>query len=78
MNSPIPKASAVSLRGGIGRVDPDLLARHVDPLESSRYFLCGPGDMTRDLVYYLENRQVPRDLIHTETFGKKPVKPVLI
>ncbi len=64
--------------GGIGRVDPDLLARHVDPLESSRYFLCGPGDMTRDLVSYLDNRQVPRDLIHTETFGKKTVKSVLI
>lgn len=60
--------------GGIGRIDHELLARHVDPLESSRYFLCGPGEMTRELVAYLEERSVPRDRMHTETFGKKPIK----
>ena len=45
--------------GEVGRISPELLARHVADPASARYFLCGPGDLRETLTGWLEGRGVP-------------------
>ncbi|HEV3121558.1 MAG TPA: hypothetical protein VGY53_06630, partial [Isosphaeraceae bacterium] len=56
--------------GPIGRVTPELIARHVSEPEQARYYICGPGDMREKLTEWLDSRGVAADRIHTEMFGK--------
>ncbi len=56
--------------GEVGRVTPDLLARHVPEPSSARYYLCGPGDLRPIFQSWLLEAGVPADRIHFEMFGK--------
>jgi ferredoxin-nitrite reductase len=56
--------------GAMGRVDAEMLARHVSEPARARYFVCGPGDMRESLTAWLLGRGVPSERIHTEMFGK--------
>ncbi|MEM7226251.1 MAG: pyridoxamine 5'-phosphate oxidase family protein [Pseudomonadota bacterium] len=51
-----------------GRVDGALIARLVDNVDA-HYFLCGPTKFMAAIQADLENRGVPLDQIHWETFG---------
>ena len=51
-----------------GRIDGTLLAGLIDDAET-QYFLCGPTRFMADIQGSLEERGVPPDHIHTETFG---------
>jgi hypothetical protein len=51
-----------------GRIDGELLASLIDDPET-QYFLCGPTSFMADIQSSLEDRGVPVDHIHTETFG---------
>jgi ring-1,2-phenylacetyl-CoA epoxidase subunit PaaE len=43
---------------------------------SSRYFICGPESMTKEVISVLEERNVPKEQVHFELFGaaKKKAK----
>ncbi|MBX6311812.1 MAG: Rieske 2Fe-2S domain-containing protein [Isosphaeraceae bacterium] len=56
--------------GPVGRVSPELLARHVPEPMAARYYICGPGDMRETLSTWLAAQGVPADRIHFEVFGK--------
>ena len=51
-----------------GRVDGALLASLVNNIDA-HYFLCGPTRFMADIQSDLESRNVPGELIHTESFG---------
>jgi predicted ferric reductase len=55
--------------GERGRVDTELLARHLpDQYRSLQYFLCGGDDMVRSVEGDLQVLDVPADRIHAEQF----------
>jgi ferredoxin-nitrite reductase len=56
--------------GSVGHVSPSLLARHVPQPERARFYLCGPGNFTETLSSWLLARDVPRERIQSERFGK--------
>jgi ferredoxin-NADP reductase len=63
-------------KGATGRISAAMLARHVPDPALSRYFLCGPGDLTPALKSWLLDHGVPAERIHSEQFGKaaRPVQ----
>ncbi len=51
-----------------GRIDANLLRRHIGALSDHEFFLCGPPPMTRAITRQLKENQVPSDRIHRELF----------
>ncbi len=56
--------------GEVGRVTPELLARHIPEPSKARYFLCGPGNLRDGISSWLAGQGVPTDRVHSEMFGK--------
>jgi predicted ferric reductase len=57
-------------QGERGRIDDDLLRRHLPPRhERMQYFVCGPGPMQDAVEDALARIGVPGDRVHTERFN---------
>lgn len=56
--------------GEVGRVTPELVAKHVPEPQKARYYICGPGDLREGLSTWLQTQGVPADRVHSEMFGK--------
>jgi ferredoxin-NADP reductase len=57
-----------------GRLSFEMVRDNVGDLASSRYFLCGPGDLMQSLQQSLVAAGVPAALIHTEQFHKSEIR----
>jgi ferredoxin-NADP reductase len=56
--------------GPTGRLGIELIAEHVNDLNSARFFMCGPGALHDELTTWLLAKGVPAGRIHMEMFGK--------
>ena len=65
---PRPEDEAGADYDGEGRTDGALLASLINGVDA-HYFLCGPTRFMADIQTDLESRNVPSELIHTESFG---------
>ncbi|MDQ2685492.1 MAG: FAD-dependent oxidoreductase [Thermoproteota archaeon] len=58
-------------KGEIGRIDKELILRHVDTnmLGNSTFYVCGPPDMLKSMQSLLENElEIPKERIKVEEF----------
>jgi len=55
--------------GEKGRIDREILKKHVGDLTRGEYFICGPRPMMEDVGKALSGLGVPRRRIHTERFA---------
>lgn len=53
---------------GYGRIDAELLKKHLAVLTDKEYFLCGSTDFVQGMQDILIAQSVPLERIHTETF----------
>ncbi len=66
-----------SWNGETGRLNADMLQRHVEkPLEKT-YFICGPAPFMKGAETMLLDLGVPAENIHQESFGGAPKAPKL-
>jgi ferredoxin-NADP reductase len=56
-------------KGERGRLDWDMLRRHVPEPLTKHYFLCGPDQMNRDVRALLLEKGVPKELVKLENMG---------
>jgi ferredoxin-NADP reductase len=63
-----PERSGREWRGEVGKIGPELLARHLQNLESPIYYVAGPPEMVKGLRRMLEGSGVDPDDIRTEEF----------
>lgn len=54
--------------GTVGKIDEALIQRHVSHLEQSKFYLCGPPGMVRNLTDLLSRLNVPTERIVLENF----------
>jgi predicted ferric reductase len=55
--------------GEKGRIDREMLKKHVGDLTKGEYFICGPRPMMEDVGKALSGLGIPRRRIHTERFA---------
>ena len=52
-----------------GRIDPEMLARHLSETHGAIYYVCGPAGLVSAMQKLLANLSVDEDSIRTEEFG---------
>jgi len=55
--------------GEKGRLDADIIEKHLDTLEHKDFFVCGPVEMNRAVIALLKKMNVPSSRIHSELFS---------
>ena len=64
-----PEESQNEWNGRAGRIDLELIKHSVDDVKGSIYFLCGPNEFVKNIIFMLESIGVMKEQIKTDIWG---------